>query len=85
VAVGKRRKLYDRILSGRSDKNIPFGRTCTLLKSMGFQERVVGDHHIFAKEGVEELIDLQPTSEAKCKPYQGKLIRKVLVDYSIEP
>lgn len=81
--MGKRRKLYDRILSGQSDKNIPFERTRTLLKHLGFNERITGDHYIFEKPGVDPLIDIQP-KEAKCKAYQVKQIRKVLIDYEIE-
>jgi hypothetical protein len=81
--VGRRRKLLERILSGRSDRNIPFDRTRTALRSLGFTEDVEGDHHIFRKEGVRELIDIQPTREAKVKPYQVAQIRKVLLDYGL--
>ena len=41
-----RRTLLDRILSGRSDTNIPFEATCNLLENLGFKKRVKGSHHI---------------------------------------
>ena len=82
--MGKRRKVYDRILSGQSDKNIPFEQTRTLLRYLGFNERVSGDHYIFEKPGVDGLVNIQPTRESKCKPYQVKQIRRVLLDYKIE-
>lgn len=53
-------KLYEFILTRRSDANVPFTGLCQLLKRLGFSERVKGDHHIFAMEGVEEILNLQP-------------------------
>ena len=44
-----------------------------------------GDHHIFEKPGVHDPINIQPTSEAKVKPYQVRQIRQLLLDYNIEP
>ncbi len=68
--MGRRRKLLERILIGRSDANIPFEfeQTRTLLKALGFSESIRGSHHKFIGEGVEELINLQEV-EGKCKPY----------------
>jgi hypothetical protein len=56
--MGRRRKLMDRILSGRSDANIPFEQTVNLLEYLGFDKRINGSHHIFTREDIEELIDL---------------------------
>ncbi len=54
--MGRRKKLLERILSGRSDANIPFEQTRTLLKAFGFSESISrGSHHKFVREGVEEL------------------------------
>ena len=47
------------ILSGRSDANIQFDDLCTFLLRLGFKERVRGSHHIFVKEGYQELVNLQ--------------------------
>jgi len=30
------------------------------IQDLGFSERIKGDHHIFYKEGIEEIINLQP-------------------------
>lgn len=80
--MGRRRKLLERILSGRSDANIPFEQTRTLLKSLGFTEDIEGDHFIYRKEGIPGRINMQPL-RAKVKPYQVRQIRKVLVDYGL--
>jgi predicted RNA binding protein YcfA (HicA-like mRNA interferase family) len=49
-----------------------------LLKRLGFQERAKGSHHIFSREGVDEMLNLQAGGN-KCKPYQVKQVRKVLI------
>jgi hypothetical protein len=58
--VTKYDKLLSRILRGTSDANISFEDLRHLLKRLGFAERIRGDHYIFTKEGVEEILNLQP-------------------------
>ena len=53
-------KLLARILRGTSDTNIPFAEMYHLLSKLGFEERTRGSHHIFTKDGVEEILNLQP-------------------------
>jgi hypothetical protein len=50
------------------------------MKQLGFRERIKGDHHIFTKEGLEEILNLQP-KDAKAKPYQVKQVRNVILKY----
>jgi len=57
--MGRRRKLYDRITSGSADSNIPFAQIRNMLINLSFEERVSGSHHVFTKEGIEEMINLQ--------------------------
>jgi hypothetical protein len=80
--MGKLEKLYEHILMRRSDANVPFETLCILLKRLGFDERIRGDHHIFAMDGVEEILNLQP-KDAKGKPYQVKQVRKVILKYRL--
>jgi hypothetical protein len=83
--MGRRRKLYDRIVSGRSDANIAFDQARTLLLHLGFEERTGGtSHHKFFREGVRELINLQEVQGGKCKPYQVKQMREVFLKYNLE-
>ena len=51
--MGKLAKLFEHILMRRSDANVPFETLCNLLKRLGFDERIKGDHHIFTKNDVE--------------------------------
>jgi predicted RNase H-like HicB family nuclease/predicted RNA binding protein YcfA (HicA-like mRNA interferase family) len=75
-------KFLDRILRGTSDKNIEFDALCNLLKQLGFVERVRGDHHIFTKDGITEILNLQPKKH-QAKAYQVKQVRKVILQYKL--
>ena len=75
-------RLLLRILRGTSDANIPFEGLCQLLRRLGFDERIRGSHHIFTKEGVEEILNLQPKGR-QAKPYQVKQVRAVLLPYRL--
>lgn len=48
----------------------------------GFDERIRGDHHIFTRPGVEEILNLQPKG-AKAKPYQVKQVRATALKYKL--
>ena len=80
--MGKYSKLRERILAGISDSNIDFTALCQLLDRLGFDERIKGSHHIFTKENVEEIINIQPKGRG-AKPYQVKQIRGILVKYRL--
>ncbi|MBD2665472.1 hypothetical protein B6N60_04386 [Richelia sinica FACHB-800] len=75
-------KLLAKILSGASDTNISFEQLCQLLIKLGFDERIRGSHHIFTKEGVAEILNLQP-KQGKAKTYQVKQVREVLLKYQL--
>ena len=77
------KNILDRILSGLANKNIRFQDLRKLLKDFGFSERVKGDHHIFYKEGIEEIINLQPLKDGKAKAYQVKQVRGIILKYKL--
>ena len=80
--MSSKNKLLIQILRGASDANIPFAGLCQLLKEMRFKQRIRGDHHIFAKEGIIEILNLQPKG-SKAKPYQVKQVRSVILKYKL--
>jgi hypothetical protein len=57
--MSARAKLMRRIVSGRADATIRFDDLRSLLRSLGFEERTRGSHHIFRHPDVTELINLQ--------------------------
>jgi hypothetical protein len=79
----KHEKFLKRLLSGQSDTDIAFDDLCSMLKRLGFDERVRGDHHIFTKVGIVEIINLQPAN-VKAKPYQIKQIRNLISTYRLD-
>jgi hypothetical protein len=66
--VANAEKILARVLSGRVDSNIAFVELCSLLRRLGFTERIKGDHHIFTRQGIAEIINLQPLRNGKAKP-----------------
>ena len=81
--MSKHAKLLHKILQGLSDRNIPFSEIRSLLKRLGFSERISGGHYIFFKDAVIEIINLQPNSESKAKPYQVKQVREIIAKYNL--
>jgi hypothetical protein len=75
-------KVLDHILRGFSDANIRFSELRGLLLRLGFEERVKGGHHIFWKDGIEEILNLQPNG-SKAKPYQVKQVRHVILKHKL--
>ncbi|ROL61587.1 type II toxin-antitoxin system HicA family toxin [Bacteroidetes/Chlorobi group bacterium ChocPot_Mid] len=75
-------KLILKILSGNSDSNISFSELCNLLDYFGFSVRIKGDHYIYFKDGIDEIINLQPLGN-KAKTYQVKQIRNIILKYKL--
>ena len=81
--MSQKEKLLSQILTGRSDANVNFNDLINLLQSLGFEQRIRGSHHILTREGIEEIINLQPKG-AKAKAYQVRQIRQLIVKYRLE-
>lgn len=80
--MGRLAKLRQTILAGKSDTSIRFAELRRLLIRPGFEERVKGDHHIFARADIAEIINLQPKGN-EAKAYQVKQVRNLLVKYGL--
>jgi hypothetical protein len=77
-----RKRVLQQILSGASDANVRFDDLRSLLAGLGFAERVRGDHHIFSKTDVAEILNLQPRGSL-AKAYQVRQVRAVIVRYKL--
>jgi len=75
-------KLLQAVMSGAKDKNIAFSDLQALLERLGFQCRIRGDHFIYTRDGVEEIINIQPAG-SRAKPYQVKQIRGIILRYQL--
>jgi hypothetical protein len=76
------RKTLEKVLQGTSDSNIRFADLRRLLSALGFRERIKGSHHIFSREGVDEILNLQPVG-SKAKAYQVRDVRGVIQNYGL--
>ena len=81
--MGKLEKLLLKILQGSSDANIYFDDLSSILKKIGFDERIRGSHHIYRKEGIAEKINLQRDG-SKAKVYQVRQVRNIILKYNLE-
>jgi len=80
--MSKYEKLLLSILSGTKDKNLLFADLQTVLDRLGFQCRIRGDHFIYTKDGIDEIINIQPQGN-RAKPYQVKQIRNLILKYQL--
>jgi len=42
-----------------------------------------GDHHIFSKADITEIMNLQPLKDGKTKAYQVKQVRSIIIKYKL--
>ena len=78
------KKAVSKILEGRSDANFDFEDLCFVLERAGFQRRSgKGSHKIFFRDGVAEIVNLQPKG-GQAKPYQVKQVRDLLLKYQFD-
>ncbi len=69
-------------MSGRHDRNIKFQELRKVLLEFGFKERIRGSHHIYFREDIPKIINLQPLSDGRAKPYQVKQVRELFTKYN---
>lgn len=81
--MGQFEKLLLSVLRGTNDQNISFSDLQKLLNRLGFQCRIKGDHFIYTKTGVDEIINIQPRQGGRAKPYQVKQVREIILKYGL--
>ena len=82
--MSRAKKALAKILEGRSDANLDFDDLCFVLERAGFTHRKgKGSHTIFHKDGVEEIVNVQPKG-GKAKPYQVKQVRELILKYQLD-
>lgn len=73
---------YADIVEGKRDSNIRFSELQALLSRLGFECRIKGDHFIYYRHDIPEIINIQPQGN-KAKAYQIKQIRLLLNKYNM--
>ena len=80
--LNRHQRLLNRILDGSHLANIRFDDVRSLLVRMGFEERIQGSHHIFARAGIDETANLQPRG-SDAIPYQLRQLKALLVRHNL--
>ena len=75
-------KLLLRILCGTQDSNVAFSDLQKVLTILGFVVRIKGDHFIYTRDDIDEIINIQPKGN-KAKPYQVKQVRNLILKYQL--
>ena len=78
--MSQEEKLLLSVLRGTQDKNISFSDLQKLLDHLGFDCRIRGDHFIYTRQDVDEIINIQPRGHL-AKPYQVQKVRDVIIKY----
>jgi hypothetical protein len=77
-----RRQLLTRLVDG-SLNNVSFTDMVNLVGAFGFKlRRTNGSHHIFAREGTPELINLQDV-RGQAKPYQVRQFLRLVEKHNL--
>ena len=80
--MSKYDKLFLQIMSGTQDCNVSFSDLQKALTLLGFTVRIKGDHYIYVKDDIDEIINIQPNGN-KAKPYQVKQVRNIILKYML--
>jgi hypothetical protein len=81
--MSKHETTRQRVLSGTCNANIGFDDLCHLLTRLGFHKRTKASHHIFTKDGIPDIVNLQPRHDGKAKPYQVRQVRGIINRYRL--
>jgi len=71
-----------RLLSGKQDQNFSFDDLRAIRSALQFKCHVKGDHFIYVRAGIEEIINIQPKG-SQSKPYQVKQVRELVLKYQL--
>lgn len=80
--MGKLENVLAAILRGTSDNNIAFAELRYALEALDFEVRIKGDHFIYTRQGIAEIVNLQPLG-SKAKAYQVKQVRALILKYKL--
>lgn len=81
--MSQQEKILLKVVSGGHDRSMKFHELQKILYMLGFQCRVKGDHFIYWKDGIDEIINIQPDGNM-AKPYQVRQKRNIILRYGLE-
>jgi hypothetical protein len=75
-------KLLLKLLRGTSDASFAFDDLRYILEKLQFDERIRGSHHIYDREDIPELVNLQRHGK-DAKPYQIRDVRDLIIRHGL--
>jgi len=77
------KKVYEDVLSGRSDNNIKYSDLRSLIEALGFTlKRQRGSHTMYFNKTIREYMNIQ-SDGAKAKGYQVRQLREIILKYGL--
>jgi len=66
--------------------NLRFAELCQLAEACEFEwVHGGGSHRVYAREGVDEILNFQPRKDGKAKAYQVRQLLGIIKRYGLEP
>jgi hypothetical protein len=81
--VANWRHTLEKVLSGTADANLRFQDLTRLLERLGFDGRIDGSHHVYWRDDLESIVNLQ-SKKGKAKPYQVRQVRNLILDHALD-
>lgn len=83
--MSKKAKLLMKIMNRAQANNVTFSELCGLVELLGFVlKNVTGSHHIYVKDAIKEIINLQPGKNGKAKAYQVEEVRALIIEKDLK-
>lgn len=77
------KKVYNAVMSGKSDYNIKFSDLQNLIVDLDFQfKRQNGSHKIYYNEDIQEIMNIQKDG-SKAKAYEVRQLRNLIIKYNL--
>lgn len=77
------KRIYNDVVSGKSDNNINFNDFCNLIIDLGFVLKgQKGSHKSYYHSGINERMTIQNV-HSKAKGYQVRQLRNIIVKHNL--
>ena len=77
------KKVYESVISGKSDNNINYSDFQNLIVDLGFEyQRQKGSHTMYYHNGINEFMNIQRDGN-KAKAYQVEQLRNVVLKHKL--
>jgi hypothetical protein len=82
--MSQRKKRMERVITGASLANIDFDELCSVMIDLGFScKDKPTSHRVYTREGIADIVNLQPGRDGKAKPYQVRQIRDLVAQHQL--